>query len=58
MWKAYIDMEASEGQNAHVRKLYERLLEKTGHFKVCSYICMYVCVYVYIRMRNFFIEKN
>lgn len=36
LWKAYIDMELAEGDFDNVRKLYERLLEKTGHFKVTA----------------------
>ena len=34
LWKAYIDMEAGEGQREATRALYERLLERTGHVKV------------------------
>jgi crooked neck len=34
LWKAYIDFEIEEGDGARARKLYERLLEKTGHVKV------------------------
>lgn len=34
LWKAYIDMEVGEGQREAARKLYKRLLERTGHVKV------------------------
>lgn len=34
LWKAYIDFEIEEGEGNNARKLYERLLEKTGHVKV------------------------
>lgn len=34
LWKAYIDFEEEEGEYERTRKLYERLLEKTGHVKV------------------------
>jgi len=34
LWKAYIDFEIEEGGGTNARKLYERLLEKTGHVKV------------------------
>lgn len=36
LWKAYIDMEVGEGQRDAARKLYERLLQRTGHVKVLS----------------------
>lgn len=36
LWKAYIDMEVGEGQRGATRKLYERLLERTGHVKVST----------------------
>lgn len=34
VWKAYIDFEAEEGDREKTRSLYERLLERTGHYKV------------------------
>ena len=34
LWKAYIDFEEEEGEYERTRKLYERLLDKTGHVKV------------------------
>lgn len=34
LWKAYIDFEEEEGEYDRTRRLYERLLEKTGHVKV------------------------
>jgi crooked neck len=34
IWKAYIDFEIEEGEGGKARKLYERLLDKTGHVKV------------------------
>jgi crooked neck len=34
LWKAYIDLEAEEGQYDRTRALYERLLAKTDHVKV------------------------
>uniref|UniRef100_A0A7E4W298 TPR_REGION domain-containing protein n=1 Tax=Panagrellus redivivus TaxID=6233 RepID=A0A7E4W298_PANRE len=34
LWKSYIDFEISEGENDHVRRLYNTLLEKTNHIKV------------------------
>jgi crooked neck len=34
LWKHYIDFEIEEGEGEKARKLYERLLEKTGHVKV------------------------
>ncbi|KAL7422923.1 NineTeen Complex (NTC) component [Cryptotrichosporon argae] len=34
VWKAYIDFEAGEGERERARHLYERLLERTGHYKV------------------------
>lgn len=38
LWKSYIDFEVSEGgydrDRSRVRKLYERLVQKTGHVKV------------------------
>lgn len=34
LWKGYIDFEIEEGEAERARKLYERLLEKTGHVKV------------------------
>lgn len=34
LWKAYIDFEVSQGEVAHARQLYERLLERTHHVKV------------------------
>lgn len=34
LWKSYIDFEIEEGERARARALYERLIEKSGHFKV------------------------
>lgn len=38
LWKSYIDFEVSEGgydrDRSRVRKLYERLVQRTGHVKV------------------------
>ncbi|XP_055694311.1 protein crooked neck [Lutzomyia longipalpis] len=34
LWKAYIDFEITHGEDEMVKTLYERLLEKTVHFKV------------------------
>lgn len=34
IWKGYIDFEIEEGEADHARKLYERLLQRTGHVKV------------------------
>jgi len=34
LWKAYIDLEAEEGEFDRTRALYERLLAKTDHVKV------------------------
>mmetsp|Transcript_16844 Transcript_16844/g.36727 ORF Transcript_16844/g.36727 Transcript_16844/m.36727 type:complete len:696 (+) Transcript_16844:82-2169(+) len=34
LWKGYIDFEIEESDAGRARKLYERLLEKTGHVKV------------------------
>ncbi|KAG8923248.1 NineTeen Complex (NTC) component, partial [Tulasnella sp. 418] len=34
LWKAYIDFEFGEGERENTRALYERLLEKTGNYKV------------------------
>jgi crooked neck len=35
MWMHYIDYETSAGDRDAVNKLYERLLERTQHIKVC-----------------------
>jgi crooked neck len=43
VWKAYIDWEIEEGDGARVRKLYERLLEKTGHVKVWISYAQFEC---------------
>jgi crooked neck len=41
VWKAYIDLEAGEGERERARHLYERLLERTSHYKVfISYALM------------------
>jgi len=41
VWKAYIDFEAGEGERERARHLYERLLERTAHYKVfVSYALM------------------
>ncbi len=34
--QAYIDFEAGEGERERTRHLYERLLERTSHVKVCT----------------------
>ena len=34
LWKGYIDFEIEEGQGDNARKLYKRLLDRTGHVKV------------------------
>lgn len=34
VWKKYIDLESQLNETGRVRLLYERLLEKTQHFKV------------------------
>ncbi|KAL5275078.1 CRNKL1 family protein [Megaselia abdita] len=34
LWKGYIDFEVSQGEFELARRLYERLLERTQHFKV------------------------
>jgi len=34
VWKGFIDFEIDEGESDNARKLYVRLLEKTGHVKV------------------------
>lgn len=34
LWKNYIDFEIAEGEGNNARKLYNRLLERTGHVKV------------------------
>lgn len=34
LWKGYIDFEIEEGEGNNARRLYERLLERTGHVKV------------------------
>lgn len=33
--QSYIDFEISEGNRENTRKLYERLLQRTKHVKVC-----------------------
>lgn len=35
LWKAYIDFETGLGEFDKARGLYERLLERTLHVKVC-----------------------
>lgn len=41
VWKAYIDFEIDEAERERARHLYERLLERTGHYKVfISYALM------------------
>ena len=35
LWKAYIDFEINEQEFERARQLYERLLDKTSHVKVC-----------------------
>lgn len=34
LWKTYIDFEVEQGESENVRRLYERLLERTMHVKV------------------------
>lgn len=34
LWKSYIDFEISQNQLENARELYEKLLQKTKHFKV------------------------
>lgn len=34
LWKSFIDFETLQGETEKARKLYERLLERTNHFKV------------------------
>lgn len=34
LWKSYIDFEIEEGERERARVLYERLIERSGHFKV------------------------
>jgi crooked neck len=34
LWKSYIDFEIEEGEREHARALYERLVAKSGHYKV------------------------
>lgn len=34
LWKAFIDFEIEEGEGENARRLFKRLLEKTGHVKV------------------------
>ena len=34
MWQAYIDFEIAEGELERTRALYERLLDRTKHYKV------------------------
>lgn len=36
LWKSYIDFEISEKEIENARALYERLLQKTVHFKVSA----------------------
>jgi crooked neck len=36
LWKAYIDFEVSHENMENARQLYERLLERTTHVKVCD----------------------
>lgn len=41
IWKSYIEFEVGQNEREKARKLYERLLEKTEHFKVsclCSFL--------------------
>lgn len=46
VWKAYIDFEIEEGERERTRHLYERLLERTGHYKVfISYALMEASVF-------------
>ena len=35
LWKAYIDFEVEEGERKNARALYERLVQTSGHWKVC-----------------------
>ncbi|KAF8513591.1 protein prenylyltransferase [Hysterangium stoloniferum] len=34
LWKSYIDFEVDEGERERARALYERLVERSGHWKV------------------------
>lgn len=34
IWKSYIEFEVGQNERERARELYERLLEKTEHFKV------------------------
>lgn len=34
IWKSYIEFEVGQNEREKARELYERLLEKTEHFKV------------------------
>jgi len=41
LWKSFIDFETLQGETEKARKLYERLLERTNHFKVIFYHIYY-----------------
>ena len=47
LWKAYIDFEIAVAESERVRQLYERLLERTQHVKVCPVFifCSLVLLY-------------
>lgn len=40
LWKAWIDFEFEQGERERTRALYEALLSKTGHVKVCPVISL------------------
>jgi crooked neck len=40
-WKAFIDFEVSQKQFVRARKLYEKLSDKTKHYKVCIAFAMF-----------------
>lgn len=37
--QSYIDFEIAEGNRQNTRELYERLLSRTKHVKVCIAVC-------------------
>lgn len=40
LWKAYIDFEINLEEYDRTRDLYERLLKRTQHVKVCNNVCV------------------
>jgi hypothetical protein len=38
LWKSYIDFEIANSETEKARMLYERLLERTAHVKVCLHV--------------------